>query len=91
MRDIILDGRLVDNREQLHAFLKEALELPGHYGNNLDALWDCLTGWVRMPLTIRWLHFQESEEKLGEYSSDVLQLFQDAESEIEGFHVHVEP
>ena len=90
MRDIILDGGKVDNKDQLHAVLKEALQLPDYYGNNLDALWDCLTGWVEMPLMIRWLHFQESEEKLGEYSQLLLQLFRDAEEEIEGFHLQLE-
>ncbi|MEC0238834.1 barstar family protein [Paenibacillus dokdonensis] len=90
MRDIILDGGKVDNRDQMHAVLKEALQLPDYYGNNLDALWDCLTGWVEMPLMIRWLHFQESEEKLGEYSQLLLQLFRNAEEEIEGFHLQLE-
>ncbi|PUA38057.1 barnase inhibitor [Paenibacillus elgii] len=91
MRDILLDGREIDNVGQLHAVLKEALELPEYYGNNLDALWDCLTGWVEMPLTIRWLHFQESEKKLGEYSNHLLLLFRDAEREIEGFHLRLDP
>ncbi|GIP27807.1 putative ribonuclease inhibitor YrdF [Paenibacillus sp. J23TS9] len=90
MRDIIFDGGKVDNIDQLHAVLKEALQLPDFYGNNLDALWDCLTGWVEMPLMIHWLHFQESEEKLGEYSQLLLQLFRDAEEEIEGFHLQLE-
>lgn len=90
VRDIILDGGKVDNRDQMHAVLKEALQLPDYYGNNLDALWDCLTGWVEMPLMIRWLHFQESEEKLGEYSQLLLQLFRNAEEEIEGFHLQLE-
>lgn len=90
LRDIILDGGKVDNKDQLHAVLKETLQLPDYYGNNLDALWDCLTGWVEMPLMIRWLHFQESEEKLGEYSQLLLQLFRDAEEEIEGFHLQLE-
>ena len=26
----------------LHLVMKEALNLPDHYGRNLDALWDCL-------------------------------------------------
>nr|WP_313780584.1 barstar family protein [Paenibacillus larvae] len=65
MHDILLDGRKIGNLGQLHTVLKEALELPDYYGNNLDALWDCLTGYVAMPLTIRWVHFQESEKSLG--------------------------
>ncbi|GAB2674194.1 barstar family protein [Paenibacillus thermoaerophilus] len=90
MREVILDGGKIDNVAQLHALLKEALELPDYYGNNLDALWDCLTGWVNMPLTIRWSHVQESEKKLGEYSRQLLQLFRDAEKEIEGFQLQLD-
>ncbi|WP_068613197.1 barstar family protein [Paenibacillus tuaregi] len=90
MHSITLDGSQLHTREELHAALREELELPSHYGNNLDALWDCLTGWVNMPVTIRWVHFEESEKKLGEYSQLVLQLFKDAEEEIPGFQLLVE-
>ncbi|AJY75442.1 barstar family protein [Paenibacillus beijingensis] len=87
MREVLLDGRKIDHLNELHAALKEALELPDYYGNNLDALWDCLTGWVDMPLTIRWLHVEESERKLGAYSRQLLQLFRDAEQEMDGFRL----
>ncbi len=33
----------VSSREQLHGLLREALALPEHYGNNLDALHDVLS------------------------------------------------
>ncbi|MFD0717491.1 barstar family protein [Paenibacillus sp. GCM10027626] len=90
MREVILDGGKINSRDQLHAFLKEALELPEYYGDNLDALWDCLTEEAGMPLTVRWLHFQKSEEKLGEYSQLLLQLFRDAECELEDFRLLLE-
>ncbi|MDR9857545.1 barstar family protein [Paenibacillus sp. VCA1] len=90
MRTFILDGGNIDNIGQLHAVLKEGLALPDLYGGNLDALWDCLTGWVDMPLTVRWVRFEESEKKLGEYGRSLLQLFRDAEEEIEGFRLELE-
>ncbi len=31
------------NKEELHQALKSALHFPQWYGNNLDALYDCLT------------------------------------------------
>lgn len=40
---VILDARQLDERSQAHAYLKKMLELPEYYGNNLDALYDCLT------------------------------------------------
>ena len=39
---IILDGTRMGSRAELHAHLKEKLKLPDYYGNNLDALNDCL-------------------------------------------------
>ena len=39
---IILDGRRMDDRAGLHAELKQKLSLPEYYGENLDALNDCL-------------------------------------------------
>ena len=30
-------------KEKAHIYLKQVLRLPSYYGNNLDALYDCLT------------------------------------------------
>ncbi|MGH0590526.1 barstar family protein [Bacillus mycoides] len=90
MNEIRLDGKRIDNLVQLHTTLQEALELPNYYGHNLDALWDCLTGLIEMPLTIRWVDFQESEKKLGEYRQILLEFFRDVEREVEGFQLKLE-
>ena len=42
MRRIIIDAGDMRDRDSLHLVMKEALNLPEHYGCNLDALWDCL-------------------------------------------------
>ena len=39
---IVLDGKRMTERAELHAELKRKLSLPDYYGNNLDALNDCL-------------------------------------------------
>ena len=43
MKTVLLDVSAVTSAAELHALLKEALALPHWYGNNLDALYDCLT------------------------------------------------
>jgi RNAse (barnase) inhibitor barstar len=40
----------------VHHWLAEQLTFPDYYGHNLDALWDCLTGELPLPLHIVWLN-----------------------------------
>ena len=42
MRKRTLDCGLIDTAAGLHLQLSELLDLPEYYGNNLDALADCL-------------------------------------------------
>ncbi len=48
-RTVDLTGVLT--KGQLHTAFRESLDLPEYYGENLDALWDCLTALPR-PLEI---------------------------------------
>lgn len=41
-REISIDLRRLREKEEAHRYLAEVLELPEYYGNNLDALYDCL-------------------------------------------------
>jgi len=43
MKTVQLDLVPSREREELHAYLAEKLQLPSWYGANLDALYDCLT------------------------------------------------
>ena len=43
MKQAVLDGRLIQSRQQVHASFARQLDLPAWYGANLDALHDCLT------------------------------------------------
>ncbi|WPU77973.1 barstar family protein (plasmid) [Bacillus sp. RA(2023)] len=79
-----LDGRHFTSEEVLHKVLKEKLDLPHYYGENANALWDCLTAWVTLPLTIKWEFFKESQIKLGEEADLILETFQDAQEEMTG-------
>ncbi|WP_224988025.1 barstar family protein, partial [Bacillus amyloliquefaciens] len=45
MLKVIIDGKDVTSTEALHRILKDQLDFPDYYGENLNALWDCLTGW----------------------------------------------
>ncbi len=73
---IELDGRSMTNREATHDHLKEQLELPDHYGRNLDALYDLLCEDSRKRI-IR-LHHRAEMETMGHYAVALLDVFHDA-------------
>lgn len=81
MRKIMIDGRDFENIEVLHDVLKDKLDFPDYYGRNLDALWDCLTGWVDLPLTLVLKNFEFSNTLLGSYADDVLEVLQEAQED----------
>ena len=73
---IILDGRRMTDRAATHAELREKLELPDHYGNNLDALNDCL-GERRERELIVIEHAGAFLEDCGAYGLSLLRVFGD--------------
>ncbi|CCU59153.1 hypothetical protein EH11_01675 [Bacillus subtilis] len=79
----MIDGRDFENIEVLHDVLKDKLDFPNYYGRNLDALWDCLTGWVDLPLTLVLINFEFSKKFLGSYADDVLEVLLEAQEELE--------
>ena len=52
MKQITLDGNLLADAAKVHDYLKEMLEFPEYYGNNLDALYDCLTDLEDVEITL---------------------------------------
>ncbi|MBQ6348721.1 MAG: barstar family protein [Clostridia bacterium] len=73
---IVLDGRRMDDRAGLHGELKRKLSLPEYYGDNLDALNDCL-GERRERELIVIEHAGELLEGCGDYALGLLRVFGD--------------
>lgn len=48
----ILDAACLRSKKEAHEYLKEVLNLPDYYGNNLDALYDCITDMDRPEIEI---------------------------------------
>ena len=72
----------IGDYEDFYAQLKEKLTLPEHFGDNLDALFDVITGELEMPLHLEFVNL--SVEQL-EIFEDLLTTLEDAEEEVEGF------
>lgn len=64
--------------------------MPEYYGNNLDALWDCMTGWIEEPIRIKWKYYNESYKQLGKYAEDLKCVFEDASAELDGVVFEIE-
>lgn len=43
MKEVSLHSKNLPSAEAIHQTLAEALHFPAYYGNNFDALYDCLT------------------------------------------------
>jgi ribonuclease inhibitor len=71
---IVLDGSTITDKEKLHSILKSEFNFPDYYGNNLDALWDCLTGDIKLPVTLEWKNFDISKNLLGDYADKTLNI-----------------
>jgi len=77
MEIIRLEGSEMTDRKATHAYLKKKLYLPEYYGNNLDALWDCLTTDFSGKMII--LHDPKAVQiKLGGYGDSLMGLFREA-------------
>ena len=80
--EIYIDFLEIGDYEDFYAQLKEKLPLPEHFGDNLDALFDVITGELEMPLHIEFVNM--SVEQL-EIFEDLLTTLEDAEDEAEDF------
>lgn len=75
LKEYLLDFTGITTKAELHAYLKAQLQLPDYYGNNLDALYDCLTG---MPLSIVTLVNFEDLSALEMYALSLMEVFEAA-------------
>ena len=67
MNEIVLYGE--EMKENPHEYIKEKLDFPDYYGENLDALFDCLTEVYNKTIIIK---------DSGELDEDLIATFKDA-------------
>lgn len=82
MKTIYIDFVEIGDEEDFYAQLKEKIDLPEHFGDNLDALYDVISGEVELPLHIEFVNL--SVEQL-ETFEDLLTTLEDCEEEVEDF------
>ena len=82
MKTIYIDFTDIGDDEDFYAQLKEKITLPEHFGNNLDALSDVITGGLEMPLHLEFVNMTVDQLETFE---DLLTTLEDAEEELEDF------
>jgi len=90
MREVVFDSSHVERIDQLHSELSRCLDFPDYYGANLDALYDCLSGDVALPLRIIWKNYNITRLKLGKDAEKVLKVMKDFAKEEPDFTLEVE-
>ena len=85
---VIIDGRKITDKLELHAYMKEQCQFPDYYGNNLDALYDVLTERSE-PLEIKVEYAEELKEILCGYGEAFLETLQDAAAENERITIEI--
>ena len=83
----IADFKDVHYYLEIHKALKAGLDFPNYYGENLDALWDCLTETVGNNVTIILKNYQDVEKVHKEYAEKILEVFKDAKKFAEELYI----
>lgn len=89
MREVIFDTLSVQSIDQLHAELARCLDFPDHYGHNLDALHDCLSGEIELPVKLTWTHYDLTRSKLGKKAERFREVLEDFAQEEPDFVIQL--
>ncbi|EJL73590.1 barstar family protein [Chryseobacterium populi] len=82
MKTIYIDFTEIGDYDDFYMQLKEKITLPEHFGDNLDALYDVITGSLEMPLDLEFVNMTVDQLEIFE---DLLTTLEDAEEQLEDF------
>jgi len=82
MKTVYIDFTEIGDYDDFYTQLKEKLPLPEFFGDNLDALYDSLTGFVALPLHLEFVNLSVDQLETFE---DLLVTLEDADDELDDF------
>lgn len=81
MKKVILDGAMMGEKTAAHEHIAVAMDFPGWYGKNLDALWDMLSACGDTEVEL--MNAPALLNALGDYACRLLGCFYEAAEENE--------
>ena len=90
MKTVTIDCAPIKTAKDFHRELAQALEFEDYYGNNLDALFDCLTD-ICEPTELILNNWHDLEYALKDYSGKALYVFHYACLENDSLTVTLHP
>lgn len=78
-----IDFYKVQDMNDFYTALSEAVELPEYFGENLDALYDFITGEAELPMNIHFINMNFSQLEIFE---KLIELFDDLDDTLKDFY-----
>lgn len=76
---VLINGKEIKTREQLHTLISKQLKFPTYYGKTLDSLYDILSADIIGDSVIKFKHLNILKARLGsEYVEALVQTIMDA-------------
>ncbi|UFH33246.1 barstar family protein [Chryseobacterium sp. C-71] len=82
MNTTYIDFADLGDYEDFYTQLKEKIKLPAHFGDNLDALSDVISGELQMPLHLEFVNMSVDQLEIFE---DLLTTLEDTEDDVKDF------
>ncbi len=82
MKTVYIDFTQIGDYEEFYEQLREKMSLPEHFGDNLDALNDFISGDAALPLHLEFVNLSVDQLETFE---DLLLTLEDADDEVEDF------
>ncbi|MGA3086711.1 MAG: barstar family protein [Thermodesulfobacteriota bacterium] len=84
-----LNGKTIRSLDDLYDRISILINLPEHFGRNLDALWDVLSTDVEGPFEIIWKNANDSKRSMGKDFDRAVKLLRNLEKERDDFKLKI--
>jgi ribonuclease inhibitor len=81
MKKVVFDFNQIPDLSAFYADFSRQFALDDHFGGNLDALWDELTGNLPLPLDIEFINLTSGRRR---HFGALMLVFEEAEDELNG-------